>query len=342
MSSISIDFAALSYLSPSMIEYHYIMEGLDKEWINMQTNRKVYYTNLTPGRYVFKVKAVTNGIKTDDGKTLVIVIEPPWWATIFAYFFYTLLAGILLYYIVYTYHRRQVNKKEKEIYESKIEFFTNVAHEIRTPLTLIKGPVENLMEREHDLPDLNEDLACLDRNTNRLMDLVTQILDFRQTEIKGFSLDMERVNINDVLKECFLSFGIMAKKKHLDFTLNMPPTELIAQADKEALYKIIFNLIGNAVKYAGSLVRVTLLADGQARENFSIMFENDGHIITPEMENKIFEPFYRLKENHEQKGTGIGLTLARSLTELHQGKLQLHFAGQRVNTFVLSLPYKPA
>lgn len=342
MSSISIDFAALSYISPSMIEYRYTMDGLDKEWINLQANRKVYYTNLTPGRYVFKVKAVTNGIETPADKTLVIVILPPWWATPFAYFMYTLLAGILLYYIVSTYHRRQLNKKEKEIYESKIEFFTNVAHEIRTPLTLIKGPVENLMERELDLPDLSEDLACLDRNTNRLMDLVTQILDFRQTEIKGFSLDMERVNIKDVLKECFLSFGIMAKKKHLNFALNMPPTEVFAQADKEALYKIITNLIGNAVKYAEGLVRVTLLADGQARENFSIIFENDGHIITPEMEEKIFQPFYRLKENHEQKGTGIGLTLARSLTELHQGKLQLQFAAKRINTFVLLLPYKPA
>ena len=342
MSSISIDFAALSYLSPSMIEYRYTMEGLDKEWIKLKANRKVYYTNLTPGRYVFKLKAVTNGIETANGKTLVIVILPPWWATPFTYVVYTLLAGILLYYIVSTYHRRQLNKKEKEIYESKIEFFTNVAHEIRTPLTLIKGPVENLMEREHDLPDLSEDLACLDRNTNRLMDLVTQILDFRQTEIKGFSLDMERVNIKDVLEECFLSFGILAKKKHLDFTLNMPPTDLFAQADKEALYKIITNLIGNAVKYSDGLVQVTLLEDSQTRENFSIIFENDGHIITPEMEEKIFQPFYRLKENHEQKGTGIGLTLARSLTELHQGKLQLQFAGKSVNTFVLSLPYKPA
>ena len=90
------------------------------------------------------------------------------------------------------------------------------------------------------------------------------------------------------------------------------------------------------------MVRVTLLVDSQARENFSIIFENDGFIITHEMEEKIFQPFYRLKENHEQKGTGIGLTLARSLTELHQGKLQLQFAGKRVNTFVLSLPYKPA
>lgn len=153
---------------------------------------------------------------------------------------------------------------------------------------------------------------------------------------------MERVNIKDVLEECFLSFGILAKKKHLDFTLNMPPTDLFAQADKEALYKIITNLIGNAVKYSDGLVQVTLLADSQTRENFSIIFENDGHIITPEMEEKIFQPFYRLKENHEQKGTGIGLTLARSLTELHQGKLQLQFAGKSVNTFVLSLPYKPA
>src|SRR6185312_14630574 len=127
--------------------------------------------------------------------------------------------------------------------ESKIDFFTNVAHEIKTPLTLIKGPVENLLEKKHEIPDAQEDLACLDRNTNRLMNLVSQILDFRQTEIKSFTLDFTRVNVNAVLRETYLSFKIFAQKKRLNYELILPEPDIYALADAEALQKIFSNLI---------------------------------------------------------------------------------------------------
>ncbi|MEO6637833.1 MAG: ATP-binding protein, partial [Ginsengibacter sp.] len=338
-SSVSIDFAALSYISPEMTSYAYQLQGLDNSWTTIATNRKVYFTNLSPRQYVFKLKANSNGVWSKE-KTLIIEILPPFWATGWAYLLYVILAILLAYYLLANYHKRQQDKKEKEIYESKIEFFTNVVHEIKTPLTLIKGPVENLMEKEFDTPDIKEDIACLDRNTNRLVNLVSQLLDFRQTEIKGFSLYFTKINVSDILRETTLSFNILAKKRHLDYNILIPPNDIYAYADGEALRKIFSNLISNAVKYANKKVTVRLCPLERNTETFTIEFENDGYLLSPEQEEIIFKPFQRLKETHNQKGTGIGLTLARSLAELQTGKLYMKFNRKTVNTFVLTLPLK--
>ncbi|MEP6596184.1 MAG: two-component regulator propeller domain-containing protein, partial [Ginsengibacter sp.] len=340
-SSVSVDFAALSYISPEMTGYAYQLKGLDDEWTQIKTNRKVYFTNLSPGKYVFKLKASANGVWSKNEKHLIIEIMPPFYATIWAYFLYAILVFLLFFYLVSNYHKRQQNKKEKEIYESKIEFFTNVVHEIKTPLTLIKGPVENLLEKQFDMPDTREDIACLDRNTNRLMNLVSQLLDFRQTEIKGFSLYFTRVNVNDILSETYLSFKILANKRSLDYEIISPPNDVYAFADAEALRKIFSNLISNAVKYADKKVKIRLFPLQKDSEFFIIEFENDGYIITREKEETIFKPFQRLKESHNQKGTGIGLTLSRSLAELHTGKLCMKFTLKDLNVFVLTLPLRP-
>ncbi len=339
-SSVSIDFAALSYVSPEMTVYKYKLDGLDKYWTTIHTNRKVYFTNLSPGKYVFRLKTSVNGKWNDSEKNLSIEILPPFYATRWAYFAYLLFGILLLYFLVRNYHKRQQTKKEKEIYESKIEFFTNVAHEIKTPLTLIKGPVENLMEKEFELPDTKEDLACLDRNTNRLINLVSQILDFRQTEIKKFSLDFLKVNVNEILYETFLNFKQLAKKRKLNYEIYLPDSEIYALADGEALQKIFNNLIGNAVKYAEKEVTISLKDVTKESDVYIIEFENDGHIVPKELEKKIFEPFYRIKDTN-QKGTGIGLTLSKSLTELHNGSLAMRFTKKNANIFVLALPLKP-
>ena len=338
-SSVSFDFAALSYISPEMTAYQYKLEGLDKEWTMLKTNRKVYFTNLSPGKYIFKIKASINDVWSDKNeRELTIIITPPIWATAWAYLIYVLLGILILSYIISNYHKRQQQKKEKEIYESKIDFFTNVAHEIRTPLTLIKGPVENILEKKEDMPEIEEDLVCLDRNTNRLMNLVSQILDFRQTEIKSFTLDFRKVNINEILNETFVRFKILAQKKNLNYRLILPAHEIYAYADAEALQKIFSNLIDNAVKYATKDVIIKLYSLENNADTLTMKFENDGYIITKEFEEKIFEPFYRIKEMHHQKGTGIGLTLTKSLIELHNGTLTLTFSNKDFNTFLLSMP----
>lgn len=338
-SSISIDFAALSYISPAMTYYKYKLEGLDKGWTTINTNRKVYFTNLSPGKYIFKIQASLNDLWSNKNeKQLTIIITPPVWATWWAYLIYIFVGLLVIYYVLNNYHKSQREKKEKEIYESKINFFTNVAHEIRTPLTLIKGPVENLLEIKEELPEIREDLECLDRNTNRLTQLVSQVLDFRQTEVRKFTLDLTTVNVNKLLTETFLSFRILAQKRKLEFDLILPDSTVNASGDAEALQKIFSNLIGNAVKYAQRKVVIRMLPVDNGKNSLFITFENDGYLIQKDLAEKIFEPFYRIKETNFKKGTGIGLTLAKSLTELHKGSLKLIFVKNDFNVFLLSLP----
>lgn len=340
-SSFSIDFAALSYIAPEMTAYRFIMQGLDAEWTIIKPNRKIYFTNLSPGKYTFKLKAGINGHWSPEEKKISIRILPPLWATWWAYLLYALVILAICYYLLRVYHIIIEDRKEKEIYEAKIDFFTNVAHEIRTPLTLIKGPVENLLERVDEIPEIKEDVLTMERNTNRLIALITQILDFRQTETKGFSIDFVKVNITELLKEAYLSFAALAKKKQLNYTIDIPPGDLFAFADEEALRKILSNLFNNAVKYAQKVVTIRMLPFNSTDTGFTIEVENDGPMIPVEMREKIFEPFYRLKSAFKQQGTGLGLALAKSLTELHTGKLYLKNSPEGLNVFVLYLPVKP-
>lgn len=340
-SSFSIDFAALSYTAPEMTRYSYKMEGLDREWTTLPTNRKVYFTNVAPGSYTFKVNAWGNNLSGTEATRLHITILPPFWATTWAYLLYAIAIIAFAYYLMRSYHQHTQDRKEKEIYEAKIQFFTNIAHEIRTPLTLIKGPVENLLEQVDDLPEIKEDVTAMERAANRLLALVTQILDFRKTETKGFSLHFSKLDLTTLLQEAYANFISVAKKRGLSYTAELPPAPVFAIADEEALHKIFSNLFSNAVKYAAKHVHVKLYPLQKEATHVFIEVCNDGPLIPADMREKIFEPFYRLKEATKQSGTGIGLALARSLTELHQGRLYVKESPNGWNRFVLILPLQP-
>ncbi|HVK96673.1 MAG TPA: ATP-binding protein, partial [Flavisolibacter sp.] len=337
-SSFSIDFSAVSFTSPEMTNYKYRMEGLDKNWIHLKSNRKVYFTNLKPGTYTFKVKAINNDWETAE-KQLTIQVLPPIWANRWAFGLYAILTISLLWYLVKSYHKMIDSKKEKEVYEAKIEFFTNIAHEIKTPLTLIKGPVENLSEMVDHLPQIKDDVATMERNTDRLVNLTSQILDFRQIETKGFSLDFSNVNITDTLKEAFETFAPVAKKRNLNYNIQVPTIPVLIMADTEALNKIFANLFSNAIKYADKTVDIRLQLANEDDNSVTVEIYNDGFIIPDDLKEKIFEPFYRLKENRKHKGTGIGLAIARSLVQLHNGQLYVRNDKTNMNVFTVILPF---
>jgi ligand-binding sensor domain-containing protein/signal transduction histidine kinase len=349
-STFNIGFAALSYAAPEMSEYSYKMDGLDKEWTYLKKNRKAYFTDLSPGTYVFRVKASnSSGLWTPQEAKLIIEILPPWWASGWAYFSYAVLALLFIYYIVHNYHKRIEEKnrrkfelleiaKEKEIFQAKVDFFTNVAHEIKTPLTLIKAPLEKVMKKAEGIPEIKSNLTIMERNTNRLVDLTNQLLDFRQTEIKNFSLSFVRVNISELLEDIYLNFKPLAEQKNLYFKLTLPREALHASIDLDAFNKIMNNLFSNLIKYAEQKALVSLTTLDVTANYFTIEFRNDGLLIPMEMGEKIFEPFFRLKQTEKQKGTGIGLALARSLTQLHKGTLILKEPEHGCNIFVLSLP----
>jgi len=346
-SSFAISFAALTYIASDMTPYAYLLEGVDKNWTYLPGNRKVYYTDLSPGDYTFRVRtANSEGDWLNEERRLLILISPPWWLSSIAYGIYFLLALSLIYLGVNAYHRRQKEKhqrklalfeqeKEKEIYKAKIEFFTNVAHEIRTPLTLIKGPLEMVIDEAGEQPKIKKRLKSIERNTERLVALTDQLLDFRKTENQDFSLSFVQVNVPRLVQANYHAFNHAAQQKSLSFSLELPEKSYYAFIDTEAFQKILSNLIGNAVKYAAKKVVVQVASPSE--DTFYITISNDGPLIPWALREKIFEPFFRIATT-DQPGSGIGLSLARALTQLHNGTLELQQADGGMNLFVLSLP----
>ncbi|WP_316828529.1 two-component regulator propeller domain-containing protein [Pedobacter miscanthi] len=344
----SIEFAALNYSSPEVTRYEYVMNGVDQGTTYLNNNRKAYFTDLSPGNYTFLVRAKSN-VESWTGKErrLFIKILPPFWKSITAYICYLLMAAIVLFLAIRYYHRyiehKNLNKlqlfeheKEKEIYQSKIEFFTNIAHEIQTPLTLILGPVEMMLEEAQEQP-IKSSLLMVEKNANRLAKLTNQLLDFRKTEMHQFGLNFVNTNINSLLKEQIDAFKPEAQKSNISLDLELPKNNIIAFADREALVKICNNLISNAIKYGTSKVMVRLTTSQQTDGQFTITFTNDGRGIPQQYQSQIFEPFFRLY-GKDKPGTGIGLSLAKSLTELHNGSLKLVEGEVNNVVFALTLP----
>jgi len=350
-SNISFNIAALSFASPKSNAYRYIMEGYDKEWTDITGNQKIYYNKLPPGTYIFKFRGANNNrVWNPAEKKLRIIVSPPWWLSRWAYVLYFLTFGtitllVLRYYLLLLKANNAQKmdsferKKEQEIYTLKLEFFTNLAHEIRTPLTLIKMPLEKIINNQKFTDqETAQDLALIEKNTTRLIRLTNQLLDFRKAETNNMSLIFTKTDINTLLAEVFHDFNYLAKDKHLRYDLSLPRISLTAYVDEEALRKVFTNLIHNAIKYAEQEVYVKLLPFNSDDIMFNIEFKNDGLLIPFEKKEKIFEPFYRLNESDKDTGTGIGLPLSRSLVELHQGTLSLIHMEENRNIFLLSVP----
>lgn len=347
-STFGIQFASLSYIAPEMTKYRYMMEGLSSQW-TAAASQKISFTALPPGTYRFKVQAAR-----DDGDWLghsayiTIQILPPFWQSHTAYLLYTLLCAALLFFIVRSYHivtteknKRKIEhaayEKEKEMYHNKLDFLTNVAHEIRTPLTLIKAPLEKILKQADTLPGIRKYLFTMQRNTDRMIDLSEELLDFKKTEVGSYGLRLMPADINLVIKEISENFEEAAASKNIKMQLMLSGEPLISNIDNESFKKIITNLIANAVKYASRqmIIKSSLSPDG--RQN-TVTFINDGEKISLDMAEKIFEPFYRLESARGKTGSGLGLTLARSLALLHSGSLSFVSDDGIYNTFVLTLP----
>lgn len=345
--SFSFRIAALSYQAPRMNKLMYKLEGFDEGWLTIGESPLVTYSNLGYGDYVFKVKASnSDGVWNEQETSLHLSILPPFYLSGWAYCFYVLFFMGCLVCVIFYFKRRNYRKqhrqmemleqeKEREVYHAKIDFFTNVAHEIRTPLTLIKGPLENIILKKEADSETKEDLYIMKQNTERLLNLTNQLLDFRKTETRGFRLNFTECDVVAVLRETYLRFTSLAKQKGLDFILELPQECFMADVNQEALTKIISNLLNNGVKYASTYLRISLETDEKV---FHIRTFNDGEMIPDTMKEEIFKPFVRLdKEDEVTTGTGIGLALSRSLAELHQGSLMME-KGEEVNCFCLTLP----
>ncbi len=351
--SFSFRISTLGYQVPGTNKPSYKLEGFDSDWISMGENPFVTYSNLHYGNYIFRVKAKSDsGVWGGNEITLTVSILPPFYMSVWAYCLYILLlAGGSVWLVLYLRHRSTARQrwqmakfeqeKEREVYNAKIDFFTNVAHEIRTPLTLICGPLESVMLKDRIDTDTRENLDIMKQNTERLKSLTDQLLDFRKTESHSFRLNFVECNVTEILKETFKRFHPLAKQKGLTFDLIAPPHDIHAHVNPEALTKIISNMLGNSVKYADNYVYVLLeTVPNNEKPMFNIRTVNDGVLVPDEMREEIFKPFVRFRghdDGNATTGTGIGLALSRSLAELHDGSLEM-VAEERDNIFLLTLP----
>lgn len=346
-SSLNIEFAALHYSNPEMVNYWYQLEGISEDWIPVGRKHQISFIELPYGDYKFKVKAQTSkGAWSNTSEALAITILPPFSRSTLAYVLYCLTVGLLFFLGLKYYHTRNKEKnkrhlrqletlKEKELYQAKIDFFNNITHEIRTPLTLIKSPLEKLLKTTYQLPDVQQNLSIMEKNTDRLLNLVNQLLDFRKTEIEQLKLNFVEVNISQLVRDIIWRFSPLLEPKNITLTLQINDSAIQAYINEEAFQKIVSNLFSNAIKYTAGKIVLKLSAE---ENGFVIELKNDGFLIPTHLHKKIFDPFFRVSEIENKPGTGIGLSLASSLVDLHDGELYMEIREQ-LNCFVLRLPY---
>lgn len=330
----SFDFAALSFIAPEHNQFEFILEGFEKDWNHVQSNQKAYYMNIPPGNYIFKIRA-SNGdmVWNQTEKSIHIHIEPPIWLSKFMIVFYILTIISLGWYLIRKNNKRIENKnsqklekyktiKELETYESKIHFFTNIAHEIRTPLSLIIAPIEKIFNEYSITPEVRFNLEIVERNTNRLLELVNQLLDFRKMEEGMLSLEIKTQDIISVVRKAFNLYEKTAELNKLNMTLYSSSGIIMCTFDSEAVFKILNNLISNSLKYARSKIEIRV----NVLDNFlRIEIEDDGIGIDSNHQEKIFEPFFQIENtvNKTKAGSGLGLSYAQSLAIKQNGKIEV-------------------
>jgi len=372
----SFEFAALDYHSPMKNRYAYKMEGVDPDWVFTDaSHRFVSYTQFDPGTYAFKIKGSNNdGLWNEEGTSIRIIITPPWWRTNLAYIFYTLIIVIIVLGI----WRNQTNRlkmkhqmdldhlqteKLEEVDRMKSRFFANISHEFRTPLTLIKGPVKQIISGDFK-GNLIEQCKMILRNSDRLLGLINQILDLSKLESGGMKLQVSEAEIIRYLKGMVHSFASLAEQKKITLQFNITEATMVGFVDRDKLERIVTNLLSNAFKFTpvggeivvalslrGDLqtsrstkqspydgnneIAVSPPASGTRNDNsksqipnsnfVEISITNTGSGIPSDRLDKIFDRFYHADTNYKKdsEGTGIGLALTKELVELHHGTINV-------------------
>jgi len=327
------------------------LEGSEDSWQSLGKDRTIRFVELRHGHYRFVVKSVSDGNSERELASLGITIRPPWYASALALVAYIIIAVGGIYLILY-YSRRRSRREyldklrkietqsEKDLYESKIQFFTNIAHEIRTPLTLITGPLENMIGKKGYDEETVEDLQLMKKSSSKLLTLVNRLLDIRKIEHSGYSLNYKTVELTSMLKDIASRFVYAFRERGIAFDLNLPNHEVFADVDPEGLSTIVTNLLSNGSKYADHSLSLSL---DITEDQMLITTKNDGPIIPADMREDIFKPFVRYSVSREKviPGTGIGLVHSRALAELHGGALSM-IDDDSLNVFRLVLPLHKA
>lgn len=325
------------------------MEGFDKGWNYIGAQHSTTYTNLPAGTYTFRVKASNNdNIWNEEGTSIRIIVHPPFYLSLpfkIGYVLLFLLAlGLLLRYVIRRSEKKHAkaidelnSKKEIEIHEAKINFFTMIAHEIRTPVSLIIGPLEKIMQSTHIPINERQELEIIDRNSQRLLFLVNQLLDFRKVEQKEIRMKFTSQSIKELMQAVCERFSPTLQQNGVSFSVTYPDEHFHADVDKEALTKVLSNLLTNANKYTQSMIEVHF-QEHPERQTFSIEVKDNGKGMNEEELKKIFKPFYQASEN--KPGTGIGLSIVKGIVEAHHGQVNVTSQPGKGSSFIITLPRK--
>lgn len=344
----TIEYVGINYNYSKKNQYAYYLEGFEKDWNYAGNNRTATYTNLAPGNYIFKVKSANaDGSWGEDQLELKIKILPPWWKTFWAYLIYTSILIFLMIYLNKIYQNRFKAKqailleKEKSIQleqlnNNKLQFFTNISHEFRTPLTLIINPLEDILRSKKLSPEIHNKLKIVHKSSDRLSRLINELMDFNKLEFNKISLQTKKIDVIAFTEGIISYFNEEAAARNISVNFDSSTEELEDWLDPKMLEKILFNIISNAFKFTpdnGSInifvneseTDNTLIIDGNEVPSFSITIKDTGSGIRKKDLNKIFERFYQVNNvNKEYYGsTGIGLEVVKEFIELHKGKIEV-------------------
>ncbi len=349
-SSFVIDFSTFDYPTSTNTRFSYKLEGYNDDWSIPSTLNFAAYKNLPAGTYHLHVKACNvSGIWSDNESVLEIKITPPFWKTGWAFLIYIILATIIMYFIYRTVRNinnlRNKIKVEKQLTEYKLVFFTNISHEFRTPLTLIRGALDRI-HRNHNIPkDILYSIKLMDKSTQRMLRLINQLLEFRKMQNNKLALSLEETDIIAFLYEIYLSFQDTAESKNMDFKFLPSVSSYKMYIDKSNVDKIAYNLLSNAFKYTPSGGKVELyIAIDNINKQLIIKVADTGVGIPKDKRNELFKRF--MQSSFSSDSIGVGLHLTHELVNVHQGKIFYEENPEGGSVFVVILPadasvYKP-
>lgn len=319
----TLGFALLNYIKSDKNKYAYRLEGYDEQW-NYVDHPSATYTNLPSGTYRFIVKGLNNdGIPGSNEASINIKILPPIWARWWAYVFYVLVFFVILFLTVRYLFIRALLKRSEDIQKMKLNFFTYISHEIRTPLTLILGPLEHLLKTTQQNPEINRQVVPIKNNADRLMRLITELMDFRKAETGHLKLYVSNSNIVDFVYDIYHAFQHLAETKQIEYNFENKCQDTAVYFDKVQMEKVLFNLLSNAFKFTAERGIISVIIQDTTTD-VVIKVKDNGKGIPYESQNKLFSDFFQVDEQGSGHiGSGIGLALSKSIMESHYGSIDI-------------------
>jgi signal transduction histidine kinase/ligand-binding sensor domain-containing protein/AraC-like DNA-binding protein len=346
----STRFVANDFLGKGNIHYRYKLENSQKEWINLHGMNELNFTGLLPGNYTLQVQASRDNQNWSPSKTMLIKLKNSPWKTGWAYSGYALLLIIIMTYLVRLNNKRiklqnsleiaKIEQEKKvELANSKLNFFTNISHEFRTPLTLMISPLKEVLEYENLPKKVYNKLNYVEKNTSRLLNLVNQLLDFRKSEYGILKISASYGNFVNFAYEVFLYFKESAKAKSITYKYKASEKDITFPFDRNKMEIVLCNLLSNAIKFTPEGGEVNVIITTNNNEECVITIQDNGIGMKSQELDKIFDKFYQIKNSNTAKmvGSGLGLTFSKKIIELHHGSIEVESKENEGTRFIMKV-----